>query len=861
MAQRDLSKLGGSGLNVGHFYGKILDATTSKPLDGASVQLYQNKFDTVTKQKKDILVSGMLTDKKGDFSLENLPVIAQYKLIITAVGYKALEQKAQFEINRDAAKNGDYASMLGGVDKDLGNIKLTIDAQLLEGVTVTSDKPLLTMGIDRKTYNVEKDLSSAGGTGVDVMKNVPGLNVDLDGNVTMRNASPQIFVDGRPTTMTLEQIPADAISSVELITNPSAKFDASGGGAGILNIVLKKNRKAGYNGNVRAGIDSRAKPYIGGDINIKQGKINFFASGQLGFRRSISTVTTKRTDFLAEDAKAYLQQNNKPVGNGAFAFFRGGMDYFIDNRNTITIGGNITRGRFKSEDIIHIMRDTDYVSYTSSDYGNRTNNSERNFRNYGSTLSFKHNFAKANKNITADVNYNYSKNSSIGNYATQYFYSGGSPKTPNLFEQVMGGGTNNFFTAQTDYEDPISKTMKIEMGARIALRKFTSYNDNYIKDNNTGQFVTIPLLNSKYEFNDKVLAGYATFSHKIKDFSYQLGTRIESSTYTGNLLSTSQKFSNEYPFSIFPSAFLTYKLNDKQDLQLNYSRKINRPNFFQLIPYIDFTDSLNLSKGNPDLIPEFTNLLELSYQNQITKDHSFLTTVYFKNTDNLITRYQFKEKNPNPDKLDSIIMTSFANASRSYTYGIELTAKNKITPWWNITTNVNIFNATLKAGNITNGVDNNRMSWFAKINNSFKLPQNFSVQLTTNYNAKTLLPQSGGGGGMRNFGGGGFGQLSPTAQGYIEAWYEFDFAVKKEFMKNKAASISLQVNDIFRTKVFKTHSESVYFVQDNTRRQDPQVVRLNFNWRFGKLDMNLFKRKNLKGDAENLQNIQNSSGQ
>jgi len=238
----------------------------------------------------------MLTTKKGEFSLENLNIMAQYKLKISAIGYKTIERKVSFQLNMSGMKTGDMSGMLNSVDKDLGNIKLDVDALQLANVTVVSNKPLLTMNIDRKVFNVEKNLTSVGGTAVDVMRNVPSLNVDIDGNVTMRNAAPQIFVDGRPTTMTLDQIPADAIATVELITNPSAKYDASGGGAGILNIVLKKNRKAGYNGNVRASIDSRARPGFGGDINIKQQKVNFFASGMLGIRKSKRDVTTERTD-------------------------------------------------------------------------------------------------------------------------------------------------------------------------------------------------------------------------------------------------------------------------------------------------------------------------------------------------------------------------------------------------------------------------------------------------------------------------------------------------------------------------------------------------------------------------------------
>lgn len=849
---------GGQNMNLGHFYGKVVDSASGKPIDAASVQLVQNKFDSVSKKRKDVVVSGMLTTKRGEFSLENLAIMASYKLIITAMGYKTIEQKAAFVLNMAGAKQGDMSGMMNAVDKDLGNIKMQTDALQLEGVTVTADKPLLTMAIDRKIFNVEKSLTSAGGTAVDVMKNVPSLSVDIDGNVSLRNSPPQIFVDGRPTTMTLEQIPADAISTVEIITNPSAKFDASGGGSGILNIVLKKNRKAGYNGGLRASIDSRGRPGFGGDINIKQQKINFFAATQMGFRKSISTAYTNRTDFI-NNAVAHLTQNNAPIGKGFFGFGRMGFDYFIDNRNTLSFAGSIMGGNFRNTDYLNINRDTSYTNGTNiNDYGNRNTNSEAHFRNYGSMLSFKHNFAKANKELTADVNFNYSKNDNDNQIATQYFYPNNNPKTPLISQSSIGGGTTKFFTAQTDYANPITATMKIEAGARIAIRDFNSVNNNFIKDPTTGNQVSLTSLNNSYQFTDRVMAAYATFSQQVKKFSYQLGLRVESSKYDGTLINKAQKFSNEFPFSIFPSVFATYKLTDQQDLQVNYSRKINRPNFFQLIPFIDYTDSLNLSKGNPSLVPEFTNLIELSYQNQLAKGHSLLSTIYFKNTNDLISRYQYPEKNPNaPAKPDSVLFTSYANASQSYTAGLELTARNKLTKWWDLTSNLNLFSVTLKAGNLPGGVDNSQLSWFFKINNNFKLPKNYSIQLSGDYQAKTLVQPGGGGGRGMMFGGGNL----PSAQGYIKPFYGVDIAIRKDFMKNNAASLTLQMSDVFRTRLNSNYSESIYFIQETDRRRDPQVLRLNFNWRFGKFDVSLLKRKNMKGEQSGMQEGMQGAGQ
>src|SRR5215203_5637532 len=322
---------------TGRFYGKIVDAA-NKGIEAVSVVLVTTKMDTATKKPKEVIVGGMLTTSTGDFSVENVPLMAKYKLKISGIGYKQVEKQVAFEMpNRNSMGNGDPSAMLGALDKDLGNLKLEVDNQVLGNVTVTASKPLLQIGVDRKVFNVEKNIVSAGGTAVDVMKNVPSVNVDIDGNVTLRNAAPQIFVDGRPTNMTLDQIPADAIESVEIITNPSAKFDASGGTAGILNIVMKKNKRVGYSGNIRTNVDSRGRFGLGGDINIRQNKVNFFVNGNYNQRKSISNGFTDRLNYGRNDTANHLIQNDNTTGQGQFGFGRFGFDYFIDNRNTITL--------------------------------------------------------------------------------------------------------------------------------------------------------------------------------------------------------------------------------------------------------------------------------------------------------------------------------------------------------------------------------------------------------------------------------------------------------------------------------------------------------------------------------------------
>src|SRR5215218_5949012 len=327
---------------AGRFYGKIVDAA-NKGIEAASVTLVTSKMDSATKQQKEVIVGGMLTSNTGDFSVENIPLFGKYKLRITGIGYKQQEKQVGFEMPNRNSGISDPSAMLGALDKDLGNIKLEIDEKILGTVTVTASKPLLQMGIDRKIFNVDRNITSAGGSAIDVMKNVPSVNVDIDGNVTLRNNAPQIFVDGRPTNLTLEQIPADAIESVEIITNPSAKFDAPGGTAGILNIVLKKNKRVGYSGNLRANVDSRARFGGGGDINIRQNKINVFASGMYNQRKSISNGYTERTVFDPNSTHTF--QDDRNTMTGMFGFGRAGIDYFIDNRNTITISGTMARGK------------------------------------------------------------------------------------------------------------------------------------------------------------------------------------------------------------------------------------------------------------------------------------------------------------------------------------------------------------------------------------------------------------------------------------------------------------------------------------------------------------------------------------
>lgn len=838
--------------NIGHIYGKILDPN-GKPASEVSVMIMQKKFDTASKKNKEVLLKGMVTKGNGDFDFDELPIAAGLQLKISATGYTSTSQAISF-IPKVGTVTPSKPATPGGTmpsfEKDFGNIKLNIDAKQLEGVTVTAFNPGIKLNGDKKIFNVEKNIMSAGGTGLDVIRNVPSVNVDIDGNVTMRNSAPQLLVDGRPTTLTLDQIPADVIETVEVITNPSAKYDASGGGAGILNIVLKKNKKTGYNGNVRAGVDKRGAINSGLDFNLRQNKFNISAALNMNQNKSRTTGTTDRLNLL-DTPQTSVFQNNFNKTTGQFIFGKLGIDYFFSNRSTISLSAIKVHGEFNPNEVIDITTDSLYNGGKISNSSQRTTTGSRSFNGQGLVFGYKHLFPKEGEELTVDANYFGGKMVNNSYYTTDYFANLSGIVTNTLLEKADGLGSDKNFVIQSDYVLPLSKKSKFETGIRAAIRSRVNNNSNYTYDNNLQDYVVISSAVSNYKNTDNVYAAYATYSSSIKDFSYKLGVRAESSDYSGELINTGAKFSNKYAVSLFPSVFLSQKLKNKQDIQLSITRRINRPNFFQLIPFTDYTDKLNISRGNPALKPEFTQAVELSYLKTFKGNSTFLGSVYYKHTNNLITRYLTQEVNSATGNTE--LINTYINANSSYAVGAEGTVQNYINKWWDISTNVNLYNSKVNTSNITSSTSQDALwSMFAKFNSNFKLPSNFAIQFTTTYQSKTNLPVNTNTG----MGGPPMMQSQSASQGYIKPSWGMDLAVKKSFLKNNAASVSLSINDIFKTRIQSQYSASAYFTQDYTRLRDPQMVRLNLSYRFGKIDASLFKRKSTKGEQNTTESIQ-----
>ncbi len=818
---------GRSGM-MGRMYGRIV-SPDNKPLVDVTVMLMESKMDTVSKKVRTILYKAATSAANGDFNFEDVPLTGKFKLNISSTGYKPYAEAVSFFGSAKPAPGS-----MPDLNKDLGNIKLVEDQKELQGVTVKATAPEMKLDGEKKIFNVDKNIMSTGGTGVDVMRNVPSINVDIDGNIKLRNSAPQLLVDGRPTTLTLDQIPADAIESVEVITNPSAKFDASGGGGGILNIVLKKNKKTGYNGGFRAGVDKNGALNGGADINIRQNKINFTASLSANQNKSISTGNSNRLNLI-DVPKTNIFQDNYSESDGGFLFGKAGIDYLATNRTTYSLSGIKMHGSFGPDETINIITDSLYTPNIIKSLSKRTTKGSRDFNGQGLVLGLKHLFVAPGEELTIDVNYFAGKNSSNQVYTTNNLNADKSINNTEL-QNVIGSGVFKNYTFQTDYVKPLSKKTKLETGLSARLRNRDNINDNYFYQN--GSYVIVPSNISDYSNKDNVYAAYATVTSKIKDFSYNLGLRAESFNYTGILNKTGEKFKKDYAVSLFPSAFFSQQLKNKQELQFSYSRRINRPNFFQLLPFTDYTDKLNITQGNPDLEPEFTQSFEVSYLKKFKGSNSFLSSVYYKKTDDLITRYLTQQDDPISG--DPQLVNTYINANSSYAAGAEMTSTNRFTKWWDISSNVNIYNSKVNTDNVSGTSQDAIWSWFGKFNSNFKLPADFTIQYTATYQSKSNLPissNSGMGGGH------GMGQTQSSSQGYIKPSWGMDVAIKKTFLKNNAGSVTLSFTDIFKTRTNEQYSSSDYFIQTYSRLRDPQMVKLGLAYRFGKIDATLFKRK------------------
>ena len=787
----------GSGLGsapIARVYGKLLDSATDEAIPYASVVLKP--------MKKDSIVGGALTGQNGFFDIKGL-MPGMYQLKISFIGFADTSiQVKLFPPN---------------IETDAGNIRLRNMTQTLGQVTITGEKSAVEFGVDRRSYSVDRNLAATGGTAIDALKNIPSVSVDVEGNVELRNSAPQIFVDGKPSPLTLDQIPSSEIDKVEVITNPSAKYAASSAG-GIINIVLKKSKMPGIFGTLNLGAGTNDRYNGMASINIRQSPLGVNLSYNFNTGQNPGKAYNIIDRYQSGNFISNYTQTGTNTSKRQMQFVRLGLDYDINARNTISLSGNanLFNMRFGDDQYIQSTFAGNITDYT----GTRVAVNKRAMRNFTPQLDYRRTFPKAGKEWTSFVQYSLGDGTGDSDIRQDYVYSSGSVAR----ELIQSTGTNNGNTlhAQTDFTNPIGENKKIELGARFQYKYNTSATDAFRSDS-TGELVFFPLLSLKYNYDEIISAAYANYIARKGKLGYQLGLRAETSNFTGRIPDTDSTFSYQIPNGIdkvqnmfFPSVFLTYTLKEGQDLQFNLSRKLERPNFFQLMPFVWQQDNQSYRAGNPNLQPEFRYIGEVNYA-LTQKWGTFFSSVYGRYEDQPVTSVVKRST----DGTESLINT-FINGDNNIRFGFEENVKYKIIKSLDITGGIDVFRNQIKA--TFNGTDLTNSGWNYSVDGGidWKFLKNWVVQITSEYEGTRILPQ---------------GHTTPN--------YSTDFSIKRNF--NPLGSITFQVRDVFNTggrgQIFETET----YTQNIYRRREVRFFQLSAQMRFGKPDATIFKK--MKGQT------------
>lgn len=777
--------------------GKVADIVTGKPIEYASVVLL--------KQVDSSMVTGAYTTPTGTFSLNNItPGI--YVVRITFMGYEKLEKAVR---------------VTEGKNTLAGTLRLQPAGKVLNAVEIKAEKPAFSMQIDRQVFDAGNMINAEGGTGTDILKNIPSVDVDIDDNITLRGKSVTIYVDGKPSPFgdaktALQMIPAESIDRVEVINNPSAKFEANGSG-GIINIVLKKDKAIGYNVMFNVGGATRGEGFGSANASLRMKRFNFFANYNGRYEQVNGSGKSFRQNLIADSSDTWYfsqisKNENRNTNNGG----RFGFDYFMDDHNTFTLSQGLNYNYSQNED--NILLNYMDQKMESLRNGERANNSYNRGNNKNTNLSYKHTFDKPNQELTAYISYSGNNSSSGSNYNTQYHITS-VDTLPNADKQSnKGKNGNRFWNLQSDYTSPLGKKGKLEAGVKATMRHI---DNNYVAtlfDWDEKDYVISPTLSNKYDYEEDIYAGYLNFANAIGNLGYQVGVRAEQSQLKGYSFTKDTTVNNRF-FNLFPSVFLKYNMpkNQNQSLVFNYSTRIDRPNFDQLLPYINNSDPQNIRTGNPELQPALSHKFEVSYSVYYPKSNNYLSTsTYFAQTNDNIDRISTL------DTISGVTTTKPMNLATQQNMGGNVSYSLNLTKWWKVWANLNVEYSKLTSI----AVNNENFSYGLNGNTQFRLPGKFSVELGGHFRSPRIQPQ-----------------------GTFKAMNGIDLGVRKELL-NKSLVVALNISDLLNTQQFSSHYETNTFIQDYDRKRATRFIRLNVRYRFGKMDPNLFKKKKPQEEEE-----------
>ncbi len=785
---------------------KVVDASNNEAVPFATAVVLNS-------QTKATVRAGQ-TDMEGNLSIKNLPA-GTYTFKISYVGFQTMVR--------------DVITLANNQVLSLGTIKMKgSKGTELNEVVIQGEKAAMQLGIDKKVFSVDKSLVSEGGTATDLLANVPSVQTDMDGNVSLRGSSGvRVLIDGKPSligggdvSVILQSIPASSIESVEVITNPSSKYDAEGQ-SGIINIVLKKNSKLGLNGNVALTAGNRENYNANTSLSFQNNNVNLF--GNYSYRsgnRYGGGFNNIQYLNPAIGGTVLANQNTDSRSHDQGHNVKAGIDYTLAPKSIASFSAGFNMRDNDRREMLFINQFN--ANSAPVKLSNRRNDNDGKGNSFDLNLDFVQKFNKPKEELSFNMNYSEGNNDNYQFYNTDIYFQTAQNANNLLLERNLRDGWNRNYNIQADYVRPVGTAGRIEAGYRSQFRDSRSATDASTFLDSLDAFQTNFLVSNEFESAEQIHALYLNYQNQIGNFGYQLGLRGEDAV----LNTTSGRFeeSGGTIFSpgkiaytrLYPSVFLSQKLKHEQQVQLSYTRRVNRPRGWDTNPFLDISEPLNWNQGNPNLRPEDVHAFELGYSKYFKKI-SIISSLYFRQTNDLIQRVRSE---PNAE---GVTISTPRNLTRNTASGLELIGRVDVAKLWNFTANVNMFQSKIEGAPEYDILERSGFTWNANLTNNFNLPYNITMQLRADYRAPEVM-----------------------AQGKRNAMFGVDAGAKYDF-KDKKSSLSLNVRDVFSTRRWSMTTEANNTVIDFERYMQGRMANLTYSYRFGKTT---FTAKKPKRDQE-----------
>lgn len=770
----------------GTISGTVVEAATDAPIASATVAL-RNAADSS-------LVTGAITQSDGRFAIEGIRPGA-YDVRVSFVGFEA-QTRSDVRIgpNERAA--------------DLGRIALNEDTAMLDEVEVTGERASMEVGIDRTTYNISEQPVTAGGSGIDVLENIPSIEVDVDDNISLRGSdNVAIYLNGRPAPMTgealagfLRGLSAEAIERVEVIPNPSARYDPEGM-SGIINIVLSQKQTQTLGGGVSVNANTNERYGASGNVHFGTGPWSFFVNYGLRYgERDRSGSQFRENRYL--EPMTFLEQDQRGEGNNLSHNLNATIDYELSELNTLSFSGLLSQ-RGGDNLSLNTYSELDDTRDPVRRYTRATDGTRDDF-NMDYRLSFKRVVEPSQHELTAELSYEQEDEDERDRYTENLLMADGTPSDDLLDEQFVDQQEDGReLEAQVDYVRPLGEHARMEAGYNGEVEWLDNHFYSESTDPETGTLQPDVELNNEFVYEEQVHAAYGILGGDLGDFGAQVGLRYEQAFTTFDLTTTGEAFDNRYA-SFYPSAHLTYQPIEGHTMKVSYSKRVRRPNTWQLNPFGDYDDPTSRREGNPYLEPQYTHAFEVGYS-QIANAYTLSLSPYYRATVNAISWSQHLTD-------DGVTITTFENFATQSSYGAELIGTLRMWDWLRATGSVNAYQRVTDGSNVDTQLSTRAFGYMTRISATATLPSGIELQLSQFYRSPLNVPG-----------------------GHIDSFTRTDLALQKRFM-GRRASLSLRLSDLFNTMGFSSWRESPQYYQTSSRSFNAQGIGISLRYNFGQQD-------------------------